>query len=213
MYPLSGVLLNKRLFSTSSNPLGLTIHTYSVIDVSLLTFSLFLHFWLSPPCKQCTFLLLTFSRLLTEQFIKILFLLLRMRNVETMWKAGLFVNDLSMHDSSRDLVLAGEQQSAELKLALDQVSLLCSMFMVYCSNVVTCGKSYDCCPGTRPGRYAFFRGYKGDFCKSKCRFKLSPHFLIFALLGTWEKQEVGRKLAKVGRWNAKDGRTAVSDDP
>jgi guanylate cyclase len=27
-----------------------------------------------------------------------------------------------MHDSSRDLVLAGTQQSAELKLALDQVS-------------------------------------------------------------------------------------------
>jgi hypothetical protein len=26
-----------------------------------------------------------------------------------------------MHDSSRDLVLAGTQQSAELKLALDQV--------------------------------------------------------------------------------------------
>ena len=27
-----------------------------------------------------------------------------------------------MHDSSRDLVLAGTQQSAELKLALDQVN-------------------------------------------------------------------------------------------
>ena len=34
---------------------------------------------------------------------------------------GLYINDLSMHDSSRDLVLAGTQQSAELKLALDQV--------------------------------------------------------------------------------------------
>lgn len=34
---------------------------------------------------------------------------------------GLYINDLSMHDSSRDLVLAGTQQSAELRLALDQV--------------------------------------------------------------------------------------------
>lgn len=33
---------------------------------------------------------------------------------------GLYINDLSMHDSSRDLVLAGTQQSAELRLALDQ---------------------------------------------------------------------------------------------
>ena len=38
-----------------------------------------------------------------------------------MYNTGLFINDLSMHDSSRDLVLAGTQQSAELKLALDQV--------------------------------------------------------------------------------------------
>lgn len=40
-----------------------------------------------------------------------------------MFNAGLFINDLSMHDSSRDLVLAGTQQSAELKLALDQVMI------------------------------------------------------------------------------------------
>jgi len=38
-----------------------------------------------------------------------------------MFNTGLFINDLSMHDSSRDLVLAGTQQSAELRLALDQV--------------------------------------------------------------------------------------------
>ncbi|XP_055996229.1 soluble guanylate cyclase 88E-like isoform X2 [Ostrea edulis] len=39
---------------------------------------------------------------------------------DAMFRAGLYINDLSMHDSSRDLVLAGTQQSAELKLALDQ---------------------------------------------------------------------------------------------
>ncbi len=44
-----------------------------------------------------------------------------MDNLDKMFEAGLFINDLSMHDSSRDLVLAGTQQRAELKLALDQV--------------------------------------------------------------------------------------------
>ncbi|XP_078670752.1 soluble guanylate cyclase 88E-like isoform X5 [Branchiostoma floridae x Branchiostoma belcheri] len=43
-----------------------------------------------------------------------------MENLEQMFMTGLYINDLSMHDSSRDLVLAGTQQSAELKLALDQ---------------------------------------------------------------------------------------------
>ncbi|CAI2736969.1 unnamed protein product [Dicrocoelium dendriticum] len=43
-----------------------------------------------------------------------------MENVDAMWDIGLFLNDLSMHDSSRDMVLAGEQQAAELKLALEQ---------------------------------------------------------------------------------------------
>ncbi|XP_074660375.1 soluble guanylate cyclase 88E-like [Tubulanus polymorphus] len=44
----------------------------------------------------------------------------RMKDINDMFNAGLFINDLSMHDSSRDLILAGTQQSAELKLALDQ---------------------------------------------------------------------------------------------
>ena len=36
---------------------------------------------------------------------------------------GVYVNDLNLHDSSRELILAGTQQSAELQLALDQVEL------------------------------------------------------------------------------------------
>ena len=48
-----------------------------------------------------------------------------------MFNAGLFINDLSMHDSSRDLVLAGTQQSAELKLALDQVNTINSYVANY----------------------------------------------------------------------------------
>ncbi|XP_064635394.1 soluble guanylate cyclase 88E-like isoform X2 [Lineus longissimus] len=43
-----------------------------------------------------------------------------MNDISAMFNAGLYINDLSMHDSSRDLILAGTQQSAELKLALDQ---------------------------------------------------------------------------------------------
>lgn len=43
-----------------------------------------------------------------------------MENLEHMFRLGLYINDLSIHDSSRELVLAGTQQSAELKLLLDQ---------------------------------------------------------------------------------------------
>lgn len=42
--------------------------------------------------------------------------------VEDMIKMGVYVNDLNLHDSSRELILAGTQQSAELQLALDQVN-------------------------------------------------------------------------------------------
>ncbi|GAU97857.1 hypothetical protein RvY_09085-2 [Ramazzottius varieornatus] len=41
-------------------------------------------------------------------------------HLTAMFEAGLYINDLSLHDNSRDLVLAGTQTSAELKLALDQ---------------------------------------------------------------------------------------------
>lgn len=45
-----------------------------------------------------------------------------MRDIDVMLHTGIYLNDLSLHDFSRDMVLAGQQQSAELKLALDQVS-------------------------------------------------------------------------------------------
>lgn len=51
----------------------------------------------------------------------IIFFFSSLESPDAMFKSGLYINDLSMHDSSRDLVLAGTQQSAELKLALDQV--------------------------------------------------------------------------------------------
>ncbi|XP_033116441.1 soluble guanylate cyclase 88E-like [Anneissia japonica] len=43
-----------------------------------------------------------------------------MENIDAMAAAGLYVNDFSIHDSSRDLILAGTQKSTELKMALDQ---------------------------------------------------------------------------------------------
>ena len=55
------------------------------------------------------------------QPVSYIYFTLRLESPDAMFKSGLYINDLSMHDSSRDLVLAGTQQSAELKLALDQV--------------------------------------------------------------------------------------------
>ncbi|XP_069696916.1 soluble guanylate cyclase 88E [Periplaneta americana] len=43
-----------------------------------------------------------------------------MPDLNSLVTTGLYINDLSMHDFSRDLMLAGTQQSVELKLALDQ---------------------------------------------------------------------------------------------
>ncbi|XP_052866342.1 soluble guanylate cyclase 88E [Anopheles cruzii] len=43
-----------------------------------------------------------------------------MPKLTSLISTGLYINDLSMHDFSRDLMLAGTQQSVELKLALDQ---------------------------------------------------------------------------------------------
>ena len=51
-------------------------------------------------------------------------------DLEEMFDLGLYIDDLSMHDSSRDLVLAGMQQSAELKLALDQVRSPCLIHLL-----------------------------------------------------------------------------------
>ncbi|XP_018913543.2 soluble guanylate cyclase 88E isoform X1 [Bemisia tabaci] len=46
-----------------------------------------------------------------------------MPDLHALITTGLYINDLSMHDFSRDLMLAGTQQSVELKLALDQEQL------------------------------------------------------------------------------------------
>ena len=47
-----------------------------------------------------------------------------MDSPEELYESGIFINDLSMHDSSRDFILAGSQQNPELNLALNQVSLI-----------------------------------------------------------------------------------------
>ena len=45
----------------------------------------------------------------------------RMENLDKMFKLGVYITDLSMHDVSRDLVLVGTQQSQELTQAVTQV--------------------------------------------------------------------------------------------
>ncbi len=44
-----------------------------------------------------------------------------MENLDKMFRLGIYITDLSMHDVSRDLVLVGTQQSQELTQAFDQV--------------------------------------------------------------------------------------------
>lgn len=60
-----------------------------------------------------------------------------MESLSAMFKTGLYINDLSMHDSSRDLVLAGTQQSEELKRALIQVHPALERSCVSISSPVT----------------------------------------------------------------------------
>lgn len=74
-----------------------------------------------------------------------------MASLDVMFKTGLYITDLSMHDSSRDLVLAGTQQSVELKLALDQVKklefVLCksriTAFKILCSRFYSTVKLFE----------------------------------------------------------------------
>jgi len=77
--------------------------------------SMQLHFW-QRPCKNKN------SQHFLVLFIGKKFYLInkRLDNLDTMFHSGFYLNDLSLHDGSRDLVLVGTQQSAELKLALVQ---------------------------------------------------------------------------------------------
>ncbi|CAL8141637.1 unnamed protein product [Orchesella dallaii] len=71
--------------------------------------------------KEGVHLRLRGQMLFMEEWEMILFLANPvMPDLPSLIAAGIFINDLSLHDCSRDLVLAGTQQSVELKLALDQ---------------------------------------------------------------------------------------------
>ena len=45
----------------------------------------------------------------------------RMDSPEDLYQTGIFINDLAMHDCTREYILAGSQQNPELNLALNQV--------------------------------------------------------------------------------------------
>ena len=58
--------------------------------------------------------------LIIDNFLNfyILFNILRIENLDTLYHSGLYVNDLSMHDASREFVIVGSGQSSDLKSAL-----------------------------------------------------------------------------------------------
>ena len=58
----------------------------------------------------------------SSAIITIILYLFRMKDLSEMFSTGFYLNDLSLHDCSRDFVLAGTNKSSELKLALDMVS-------------------------------------------------------------------------------------------
>jgi hypothetical protein len=72
------------------------------------------YFFLEHQCKVHRVVGANFLRQKSDLFLR------RLPHLTAMFDTGLFINDLSLHDNSRDLVLAGTQTSAELKLALDQ---------------------------------------------------------------------------------------------
>lgn len=74
----------------------------------------------APSEKQAVFIKKIIA-IHVEVFIKTYSPFYSIETVEDMIKMGVYVNDLNLHDSSRELILAGTQQSAELQLALDQV--------------------------------------------------------------------------------------------
>ena len=46
-----------------------------------------------------------------------------MENLDHLFTLGLYITDLSIHDSSRELLLAGTQQAAEMQLMIDHVCI------------------------------------------------------------------------------------------
>ena len=44
-----------------------------------------------------------------------------MDSPEDLYQSGIFINDIAMHDSTREYILAGSQKNPELAIALNQV--------------------------------------------------------------------------------------------
>ena len=59
----------------------------------------------------------------------------RINNIEEMQMMGLYINDLSMHDSSRDMVMAGCQHASRLEYSIEKVHLFliqkCTVFKLF----------------------------------------------------------------------------------
>ena len=62
------------------------------------------------------------------------------KSLEELRANHLYINDLSMHDCSRDLLLASVQQSAELQQSLEQVrSFAYDLHMICIHKKGSCG--------------------------------------------------------------------------
>ena len=62
-----------------------------------------------------------------------------MDSPEELYESGIYINDLAMHDSSRDYILAGSQQNPELTLALEQVRY----YITYICVCIVCNISLE----------------------------------------------------------------------
>lgn len=101
-----------------------------------------------------------------------LFIGFRMSHLPQMYKSGLFINDFALHDSSRDLVLASTQQSAELKLLLHQVTNSCTFAFTNPSILFRKHKRAEICERT----WIDWRKNDGELtsCFIKCCQKVLP---------------------------------------
>lgn len=74
-----------------------------------------------PPEERARYLSLRGQMLYMQDWECICFIAIpMMQDLPQMLKTGVFINDLALHDSSRELLLAGTQQQAEIRLLLHQ---------------------------------------------------------------------------------------------
>lgn len=62
--------------------------------------------------------------------VRLYYIFLRIGGVEEMMRIGLYMNDLGLHDTSREMVLSGIKPLPQLEMARDQVLELPEKYMI-----------------------------------------------------------------------------------